>query len=100
MGAGLRITEACGSMIVDIGGGTTDIAVISLSGIVYSRSVRVAGNEMDEALIQYIKRRHNLLIGERTAEQIKIELGSAYPLDKPMTMEIKGRNLIEGVPKT
>ncbi|MBI1746676.1 MAG: rod shape-determining protein [Acidobacteria bacterium] len=100
IGAGLPIQEPSGNIVVDIGGGTTDIAVISLSGIVYSRSVRVAGNEMDEAIIQYIKRRHNLLIGERTSEQIKIELGSAYPLDKPMTMEIKGRNLIEGVPKT
>ena len=100
IGAGMPITEACGNMIVDIGGGTTDIAVISLSGIVYSRSVRVAGNEMDEAIIQYIKRKHNLLIGERTAETIKIQLGSAGPLDRPLTMEIKGRNLIEGVPKT
>jgi rod shape-determining protein MreB and related proteins len=100
IGAGMPITEACGNMIVDIGGGTTDIAVISLSGIVYSRSVRVAGNEMDEAIIQYIKRKHNLLIGERTAETIKIQLGSAAPLEKPLTTEIKGRNLIEGVPKT
>jgi rod shape-determining protein MreB len=99
IGAGLPITEACGSMIVDVGGGTTGIAVISSSGIVYSRSVRVAGNEMDEAIIQFIKRKHNLLIGERTAETIKIELGSAEPLDRPLTMEIKGRNLIEGVPK-
>jgi rod shape-determining protein MreB len=100
IGAGMPITEACGNMIVDIGGGTSDIAVISLSGIVYSRSVRVAGNEMDEAIIQYIKRKHNLLIGERTAEWIKIQIGSAVPLDKPLTLEIKGRNLIEGVPKT
>ncbi|MBZ5498011.1 MAG: rod shape-determining protein [Acidobacteriia bacterium] len=100
IGAGLPITEACGNMIVDIGGGTTDIAVISLSGIVYSRSVRVAGNEMDEAIIQYIKRKHNLLIGERTAEMIKIQIGSAAPLERPLTTEIKGRNLIEGVPKT
>jgi rod shape-determining protein MreB len=100
IGAGMPITEACGNMIVDIGGGTTDVAVISLSGIVYSRSVRVAGNEMDEAIIQYIKRKHNLLIGERTAEAIKIQLGSAAPLERPLTMEIKGRNLIEGVPKT
>ena len=100
IGAGLPITEPYGNMIVDIGGGTTDIAVISLSGIVYSRAVRVAGNELDEAIIQYIKRKYNLLIGERTAEQIKIEIGSGYPLDKPLTMEIKGRNLIEGVPKT
>ena len=100
IGAGLPITEPSGNMIVDIGGGTTDIAVISLSGIVYSRSVRVAGNEMDEALMHYLKRKYNLLIGERTAEQIKIEISSAYPLEKPLTMEIKGRNLIEGVPKT
>jgi rod shape-determining protein MreB len=100
IGAGLPITEPSGNMIVDIGGGTTDIAVISLSGIVYSRSVRVAGNEMDEAIIQYIKRKHNLLIGERTAEQIKIKIGSAAPLEERMTMEAKGRNLIEGIPKT
>ncbi len=100
IGAGLPITEPSGNMIVDIGGGTTDIAVISLSGIVYSRSVRVAGNEMDEAIIQYVKRKHNLLIGERTAERIKIEVGSAAILDEPLTMEIKGRNLIEGIPKT
>ena len=100
IGAGLPITEPAGSMIVDIGGGTTDIAVISLAGIVYSKAVRVAGNEMDEAIIQYIKKTYNLLIGERTAEQIKMELGSAYPLDERMTMEIKGRHLIEGVPKT
>ena len=100
IGAGLPITEPSGNMIVDIGGGTTDIAVISLSGIVYSRSVRVAGNEMDESIIQYIKRKHNLLIGERTAEQIKINIGSAVPLEQPMTMEIKGRDLIEGIPKS
>ncbi|MGA2434243.1 MAG: rod shape-determining protein [Bryobacteraceae bacterium] len=100
IGSGLPITEPCGNMIVDIGGGTTDVAVISLSGIVYSRSVRVAGNEIDDAIMQYLKRKYNLLIGERTAEQIKIQIGSAYPLDRPLTMEIKGRNLIEGVPKT
>ncbi|GAA3767541.1 rod shape-determining protein [Terriglobus aquaticus] len=100
IGAGLPITEAGGNMVVDIGGGTTDIAVISLAGIVYSRSVRMAGNQMDEAVMNYLKRKYNLLIGERTAEQIKIEIGSAFPLDKPLTMEIKGRNLIEGVPKT
>jgi rod shape-determining protein MreB len=87
-------------MIVDIGGGTTDVAVVSLAGIVYSKSVRVASNEMDEAIIQYIKRKYNLLIGERTAEQIKIEIGSAYPLDEPLSTEIKGRDLVEGVPKT
>jgi rod shape-determining protein MreB len=99
-GAGLPITEPSGNMVVDIGGGTTDIAVISLAGIVYSKSVRVAGNEMDESVIQYIKKKYNLLIGERTAEQIKLEIGSAFPLDEPMTMEIKGRDLIEGIPKT
>jgi rod shape-determining protein MreB len=100
IGAGLPISEPSGNMIVDVGGGTTDIAVISLSGIVYSRSVRVAGNAMDEAITQYMKRKFNLLVGERTAEQIKTEVGSAYPLDTPLTMEIKGRNLIEGIPKT
>ncbi len=100
IGAGLPITEPSGNMVVDIGGGTTDIAVISLSGIVYSRSVRVAGNEMDDAVTHYLKRKYNLLIGERTAETIKMEVGSAYPLDKPLTCEIKGRNLIEGVPMT
>jgi rod shape-determining protein MreB len=100
IGAGLPITEPSGNMVVDIGGGTTDIAVISLAGIVYSKSVRVAGNEMDEAIIQYIKKKYNLLIGERTSEQIKLEIGSAFPLDEPITMEIKGRDLIEGIPKT
>src|SRR5712664_2368586 len=100
IGAGLPIEEPLGNMVVDIGGGTTDIAVISMSGIVYSRSVRVAGNEMDEAVMQYLKRKYNLLVGERTAEQIKMEIGSAYPLEKPLTMEVKGRNLIEGVPRT
>jgi rod shape-determining protein MreB len=100
IGAGLPITEPSGNMIVDIGGGTTDVAVISLAGIVYSRSVRVAGNEMDEAIIQYIKKKYNLLIGERTAEQVKMELGSAFPLEDELSMEIKGRNLMEGVPKT
>jgi len=100
IGAGLPVTEPSGNMVVDIGGGTTDVAVISLSGIVYSRSVRVAGNYMDDAIMQYLKRKYNLLIGERTGEAIKIQIGSAYPMDKPLTMEIKGRNLIEGVPKT
>jgi rod shape-determining protein MreB len=100
IGAGLPITEPGGNMVVDIGGGTTDVAVISLSGIVYSSSLRVAGNAMDEAIIQYIKRKYNLLIGERTAESIKIELGSAYPLDEQLSREIRGRNLIEGIPKT
>ena len=100
IGAGLPIEEPSGNMLVDIGGGTTDVAIISMGGIVYSRSVRVAGNEMDEAVMQYLKRKFNLLVGERTAEQIKMEIGSAYPLEKPLTMEIKGRNLMEGVPRT
>ncbi|MFZ5804356.1 MAG: rod shape-determining protein [Acidobacteriota bacterium] len=100
IGAGLPITEPSGNMIVDIGGGTTDVAVISLAGIVYSKSVRVAGNEMDEAIISYIKRKYNLLIGERTAEAIKIELGNAYPDGQQRTMEVKGRDLVEGIPKT
>jgi rod shape-determining protein MreB len=100
IGAGLPITEPSGNMIVDIGGGTTDVAVISLAGTVYSRSVRIAGNEMDVAIIQYLKRKYNLLIGERTAEMIKIELGSAYPLKEEIRLEIKGRDLVEGVPKT
>jgi rod shape-determining protein MreB and related proteins len=100
IGAGLPVTKPSGNMVVDIGGGTTDVAVISFSGIVYCRSVRLAGNEMDNAIIQHLKRKYSLLIGERTAEDIKIEIGSAFPLDRPLTMEIKGRNLIEGVPKT
>jgi len=100
IGAGLPITEPGGNMIVDIGGGTTDIAVVSLSGIVYAKSLRVAGNAMDEAITQYIKKKHNLLIGERTAENIKIDLGSAYPLTEPLSRSVSGRNLIEGIPKT
>lgn len=100
IGAGLPITEPTGNMIVDIGGGTTDVAVISMAGIVYCRSVRIAGNKMDEAIIHHIKKRYNLLIGERTAEEIKIKIGSAYPLDEELTMETKGRDLVEGVPKT
>jgi rod shape-determining protein MreB len=100
IGAGLPVTKPSGNMVVDIGGGTTDVAVISFSSIVYSRSVRVAGNEMDNAIMEHLKHKYSLLIGERTAEAIKIQIGSAFPLDKPLTMEIKGRNLIEGVPKT
>jgi len=100
IGAGLPITEPGGNMVVNIGGGTTDIAVISLSGIVYSRSIRVAGNEMDTAIIQYIKRKYNMLIGERTAEQVKIRIGSSFPLEESLSMDIKGRDLIEGIPKT
>lgn len=100
IGAGLPVTEASGNMVVDIGGGTTDIAVVSLAGIVYSRSVRVAGNLMDERIIEYLKDEHNLVIGERTAEAIKMELGSAYPLDRPMNMEVKGRDVLRGIPRT
>lgn len=99
IGAGLPITEPSGSMIVDIGGGTTDIAVISLSGIVYSSSVRTAGNAMDEAVVAYLKDKYDLFIGERTAEQVKIQIGSAYKNDKPASMEIKGRSRIEGMPR-
>ena len=99
IGAGLPISEPTGSMIVDIGGGTAEIAVISLGGIVASRSVRMAGDMFDQAIIAFIKRKYNLLIGERTAEQIKIEIGSAYPMDPEMTLEIKGRNLVDGRPK-
>jgi rod shape-determining protein MreB and related proteins len=100
IGAGLPITEAAGNMIVDIGGGTTDIAVISLAGVVYSRSVRIAGNAMDEAIFNYVKKEHNLLIGERTAERIKIELGSAAPPVRQREMEVKGRHVLEGKPTT
>jgi len=99
IGADLPITEPGGNIVVDIGGGTTDVAVISLSGIVISKSIRIASNEMDEAIIQYIKKKYNLLIGERSAEQIKIEIGSAYPLDENIEMEIKGRDLSFGIPK-
>ena len=100
IGAGLPITEAAGNMVVDIGGGTTDIAVISMAGVVYSKSVRVAGNAMDEAIAQYVKREHDLLIGERTAERIKMELGSADPLVHRKELEVKGRHVIEGKPTT
>ncbi|MCP4664321.1 MAG: rod shape-determining protein, partial [bacterium] len=100
IGAGLPITEPSGNMIVDIGGGTTDVAVISLAGAVFSRSLKIAGNELDEAIITFLKKEHNLLIGERTAEQVKVELGSADKLDQKITMEIKGRDLIKGVPRT
>jgi rod shape-determining protein MreB len=100
IGAGLPIQEPSGNMIVDIGGGTTEVAVISLSGIVYSGSVRVGGDEIDDAIIQHLKRKYNLMIGESTAEQIKINIGSAYPLADPKTTEVKGRDLVAGVPKT
>jgi rod shape-determining protein MreB len=100
LGAGLPVTEPSGSMIVDIGGGTTDVAVISLAGVVYSRSLRVAGNAMDAAIVDYIKRKHGLLIGDRTAERVKIGIGSAHKMEKPLQAEIRGRDLLEGVPKT
>jgi rod shape-determining protein MreB len=100
IGAGLPITEASGNMIVDIGGGTTEVAVISLAGIVYAKSVRVGGDKMDEAIVQYIKRKYNLLIGDRTAEAIKIEIGEAYPGDRKLVYEVKGRDLVSGIPKT
>jgi len=99
-GVGLPVEEASGNMIVDIGGGTTEVALISLKGIVYSRSVRVAGDELDESLVNYLKRAYNLMIGERTAEEIKIRIGSAYPLGKEITMDVKGRDLVAGLPKT
>ena len=100
IGAGLPIQEPSGNMIVDIGGGTTEVAVISLSGIVYSKSIRVGGDEMDEAIVHYVKRKYNLLIGERTAETIKTQSGSAYPMDEKQTVEAKGRDLVAGIPKT
>lgn len=100
IGVGLPIQEPSGSMIIDIGGGTTEIAVISLSGVVYCKSVRVGGDVMDEGIVNYIKRKYNLLIGERTGENIKIQVGSAYPLEERLTMEVKGRDLIAGIPKT
>lgn len=100
IGAGLPITEASGNMVVDIGGGTTEVAVISLAGIVYSQSVRVAGDKMDEAIMGYTKRKYNMAIGEQTAERIKMTVGNAYPLDQPMTMEVKGRDMVAGIPKT
>ena len=100
IGVGLPVQEAAGNMVIDIGGGTTEVALISLSGIVFSRSVRVAGDELDEAIAQYMKRAYNLMIGERTAEEIKIKIGSAYKLEKEVSMEVKGRDLVAGLPKT
>ena len=100
VGAELPFEEASGSMVVDIGAGSTDVAVISLGGIVFSRSIRVAGNAMDEAIANYVRKRYKLLIGERTAEAIKQNLGSAYPLDEELVMEVRGRDLVAGVPKT
>ncbi|MDL5048071.1 rod shape-determining protein [Oscillatoria amoena NRMC-F 0135] len=100
IGVGLPVQEPAGNMIIDIGGGTTEIAVISLGGIVYCRSVRVAGDEFNDAITNYLKRAYNLMIGERTAEEIKIKIGSAHPLDHEMSMEVKGRDLVVGLPKT
>jgi rod shape-determining protein MreB len=100
IGVGLPVQEPAGNLIVDIGGGTTEVALISLAGIVFCRSVRVGGDEMDEFTVQYMKRVYNLMIGERTAEEIKIAIGSAYPLAEEMTMEVKGRDLVSGLPKT
>ncbi len=100
IGSGLPITEPSGNMVVDIGGGTTEVAVISLGGIVYSQSVRVGGDKMDESIIQHMKRKYNLLIGERTAEMIKCTIGNAYPMDETLTMDVKGRDLVAGLPKT
>jgi rod shape-determining protein MreB len=100
LGAGLPVAEPSGNMIIDIGGGTTEVAVISLSGIVYSNSTRVGGDKMDEAIINYVKRKYNLLIGEQTAEKIKIRIGTAYPTDTIESMEVKGRDLVLGIPKT
>jgi rod shape-determining protein MreB len=100
IGVGLPVQEPAGNMIVDIGGGTTEVAIISLAGIVLSRSVRVAGDELDEAIVQYMKRAYNLDIGPRMSEDIKIKVGSAYPLEQELTMEVKGRDLVAGLPKT
>src|SRR5687768_9187331 len=100
IGSGLPVSDPAGNMIIDIGGGTTDIAVISLAGTVYGRSLRVAGDAMNDAIIQYMRKACNLLIGERSAEQIKCEVGSAAPLDKPLMMQVKGRHVVEGVPRT
>jgi len=99
IGVGLPIQEPSGSMIIDIGGGTTEMAVISLAGIVFSKSIRTAGDEMDVSIINYLKKTYNLMIGERTAEEIKMKIGSAYPLDEEMTMEVRGRDLVAGLPK-
>jgi rod shape-determining protein MreB len=100
IGAGLPIDEPVGSMIVDIGGGTTEVAVISLAGIVHSRSIRIAGDEIDEAIANYVKRGYNLYIGDRTSEQAKIEIGSAYPLDRELSITVKGRDLVSGLPRS
>lgn len=100
IGAGIDITQPNGNMVVDIGGGTTDVAVISLGGMVVSRSIKVAGDECDDAIIRYIRKKHNVMIGERSAEELKMKIGTAYKRDKDITMEIRGRNLVTGLPKT
>lgn len=100
IGAGIDISKPCGNMIVDIGGGTADIAVISLGGTVVSTSIKIAGDDFDEALVRYMRKKHNLLVGERTAEDIKIKIGTCFPLEEDMTMEVRGRNLVTGLPKT
>lgn len=100
IGAGLPVTEPCGSMILDIGGGTTEIAIISLKGIVYSHSIRIGGDKLDEAIINHVKRRYNILIGERTAEEIKIKIGGAIPSEENLSLEIKGRDLVQGIPRS
>ena len=99
IGAGIDIAKACGSMVVDIGGGTTDIAVISLGGTVVSTSIKIAGDKFDEAIVRYMRKRHNIMIGERTAEELKINVGTVYPRVQEVTMDIRGRNLISGLPK-
>lgn len=100
IGVGLPVEEPAGNMIIDVGGGTTEFAVISLGGIVFAKSIRVAGDKMDDAIIEYLKKTYNLMIGERTAEEIKIRIGSAYPLEEELTMDVRGRDLIAGLPKT
>ena len=100
IGAGIDIAKACGNMIVDIGGGTTDIAVISLGGAVVSTSIKIAGDDFDEAIVRFMRKKHNLLIGERTAEEIKIKIGCAFPRQEVITMDVRGRNLVTGLPKT
>ena len=100
IGVDLPVQDPTGNMIVDIGGGTTEVAIISMSGVVYSKSVRIAGDEMDDAIVNYVKKKYNLLVGERTAEEVKIQIGSAYPLKESITMEVKGRDLVAGIPKT
>jgi rod shape-determining protein MreB len=100
VGVGLPVEEAAGNMIIDIGGGTTELAVISLGGLVYSKSIRIAGDEMDQSIMEYLKKTYNLMVGERTAEEIKIRIGSAFPLEEELSMDVRGRDLIAGLPKT